>query len=88
MITIKQINNAIKHLGDITLHKGESYFYFVGNDVKHDFEGVYVDKINQLSLSQWIKEAEQRCDKHKINELLKVQYESILFGKMGNIYYD
>ena len=57
MITLRTVNKAIAHLGDIELVKGNGYFYFVGEDVNVWAEGVYVYRLNELSLERWIEEA-------------------------------
>jgi hypothetical protein len=57
--SLKSVNQRIAHMGDIVLYKGAGYFYFIGDDV--DFsDGVYVNRITELSLDQWIQEAESR----------------------------
>ena len=57
MITLRTVNKAIAHFGDIELVKGNGYFYFVGEDVNVWAEGVYVYRLNELSLERWIEEA-------------------------------
>lgn len=56
-VTRAQVNKAIKNLGQIELIKGNGYFYFVGDSVSVDASGVYVNSIGQLTLDQWIAEA-------------------------------
>lgn len=58
MITRKEVNRAIAHLGDIELIKGSGYFYFIGNAVSTSASGVYVNSLNELSLDEWIAEAQ------------------------------
>lgn len=57
MITRTTVNKAIAHLGDIKLVKGSGYFYFVGDSVNVSASGVYVYRLNELPLEQWIEEA-------------------------------
>jgi hypothetical protein len=58
-MNIKTVNKAIADMGGIVLHKGDGYFYFIGDNV--DFSaGVYVNSINSLTLEQWIEEAKAR----------------------------
>lgn len=58
MISIKTVNNAIKKLGGkVELVKGVGYFYFWSDDVAFvDGSSVYVYRINDLTLEQWIEE--------------------------------
>ncbi len=59
--SLKSINQRIAHMGDIVLYKGAGYFYFIGDSV--DFtDGVYVNKISDLSFEQWIQEATDRLE--------------------------
>lgn len=60
MLQIKTVNKAIAHMGDITLIKGDGYFYFAGDNVDIGSTGVYVFSLNQLTLEQWICEANSR----------------------------
>lgn len=61
MLKIKTINKLLKlEKLKMELVKGEHYFYFIGDDVDIMLEGVYVDKLNDLSLAQWINEAHCR----------------------------
>ena len=58
-MNIKTVNKAIAPMGDIVLHKGNGYFYFLGVNV--DFSaGVYVNRLADLSLDEWIGEAKAR----------------------------
>lgn len=61
-ITIKQVNAAIVAAGlkDIQLVKGSSYFYFTGEREFSPQGGVYVNAINQLSVAEWVAEAQAR----------------------------
>lgn len=58
MTTLEKINTAIANLGDIELVKGKGYFYFIGLSVSVHASGVYVNSVKDLSLEEWIKEAE------------------------------
>lgn len=55
--TLSKINKAISNMGDITLIKGYGYFYFIGNNVNVKASGVYVNKISDLTLNEWVNEA-------------------------------
>ena len=60
-MTKKIINRAIKHLNlKIEGARGDACFYFVDlkTDNVIDESTVYVCYLNQLSLEQWVKEAE------------------------------
>jgi hypothetical protein len=69
-VTKNKINKAIKYLGlEIVGKRGDGYFYFC--DLKHGHqvgESVLVCYLNQLTLEEWIKEAEQAKIKY-INSL-------------------
>lgn len=60
-MTKNLINKAIKHLGlEIVGHRGDGYFYFCDLQKGHQVgESVLVCYLNQLTLAQWIQEAEQ-----------------------------
>jgi hypothetical protein len=58
--SIGQVNSALKARKiDMELVKGKDYFYFVGDDVDLSADGtsVYVPRVSDLSLEQWIDEA-------------------------------
>ena len=63
MLTLKKVNKAIAHLGDITLYKGNGYYYFMGVNASTDLPGVYVNTLNELTLDRWIAEATERACK-------------------------
>lgn len=58
MITLKKVNEALKQLGESAeLVRGEGYFYFEGEDtLLMQQTGVYVYRLNELTLDQWISE--------------------------------
>ena len=59
MVTLKQINKAIKALGgEEELVKGDGYFYFEGGNASSwEQSGVYgVFRLNDLPLERWIDE--------------------------------
>ena len=60
-MTKKIINKAISYLGlEIVGHRGDGYFYFCDLKEGHQVgDSVLVCYLNQLTLSQWIQEAEQ-----------------------------
>lgn len=60
-MTKSKINSAIKHTGlKVEGKRGDGYFYFL--DAATDYcipnSSVYVCYLNQLSLAQWVEEAE------------------------------
>jgi hypothetical protein len=59
-MTKNLINKAIKYLGlEIVGKRGDGYFYFCDLQKGHQVgESVLVCYLNQLTLAQWIKEAE------------------------------
>lgn len=58
MLTLNKINKEIAAHGlKIELCKGKGYFYFWGEDVKHDSEGVYVYRLNELGMQDWLQSA-------------------------------
>lgn len=58
-MTKKTINKHIKHLGLEIVGNGDGYFYFCDLEDGHQVgDSVLVCYLNQLSLDQWIKEAE------------------------------
>lgn len=61
MTTIKQVNKALHAAGlDCQLHKGDGYCYFWGPSVERSPVGtmVYVPRISDLTVEQWLEEAE------------------------------
>lgn len=58
MITIKQVNRALKDAGfnNVELVKGKDYYYFSGEDTDYFTEtGVYgVFQLNALSVQDWV----------------------------------
>jgi hypothetical protein len=66
-LTLDKVNKELKKQGyDTKLVKGEGYFYFVGKEA-WDFkcQSVYVFRLNDLSLEQWVKEYEERLKEIK-----------------------
>lgn len=60
MLTIKKVNNEIQAETSqyVELVKGQGYFYFIFDDGKrYSTASVYVNSINQLTLSSWLYEA-------------------------------
>lgn len=56
MLTLKQVNEELKKY-DAELVRGDGYFYFVGDTADYFTEqGVYVNKLNDLTMDQWVKE--------------------------------
>lgn len=69
--TINTVNKALVTAGlAMTLVKGEGYFYFVGAGVKDDAEGVYVYKLSDLSVEEWVSEGKDRMNEAN-KEMLK-----------------
>lgn len=58
MLTLKKINNEIAKLGgNEILVKGEGYYYFAEGEAYGWYnQSVYVYRLNQLTLEQWIQE--------------------------------
>ena len=60
-MTKSKINSAIKHTGlKVVGTRGDGYFYFIdaATDNLIPDSSVYVCYLNQLSLAQWVEEAE------------------------------
>jgi hypothetical protein len=65
MVTIKQVNKALAEAGfpNAELVKGEGYYYFDGDDTDGFFEqGVYVNFLNALSVTEWVSEFKDRYE--------------------------
>lgn len=59
-MTKKKINKAIQYLGLEIVGNGDGYFYFCDLKKGHQVgDSVLVCYLNQLTLSQWIQEAER-----------------------------
>jgi hypothetical protein len=59
-MTTKQINKAIRHTGlEIVYTKGDGVFYFLDSEGYQVGETVYVCYLNQLTLDQWVRQAEE-----------------------------
>lgn len=59
--TIKQVNKAIAKAGIVgEVVKGRGYFWFTGDDIECGCTGVYVNKLGDLSLEDWVEEAKER----------------------------
>lgn len=58
MLTIKKVEKALSEIGaNVHIWKGEGYYYFYGPDADHWFDTmVYVSRLNDLTLDQWIEE--------------------------------
>lgn len=57
-LTLRHVNKFLREHGvpDV-LHAGKGYFYFNGpNADKWPQQGVYVYRINQLTLQQWLQQ--------------------------------
>jgi hypothetical protein len=61
-LTLDKVNKELKKQGyDTTLVKGEGYFYFVGKEAwNFSCQSVYVFRLNELTLEEWIKEYEKK----------------------------
>ena len=75
MINLNTVNITLKKLGAAeTLVKGEGYFYFIdGQAAEWETSSVYVYKVNDLTLDQWIEEyrtlkaeGDKRLELHKL----------------------
>lgn len=63
IMTKKKINHAIKHLG-LTIEgaRGDGCFYFLDEYGSQIGKTVYICYLNQLSVDEWIQEAEGAKD--------------------------
>lgn len=52
------VNKAIAHL-NLELVKGYGYFWFDSPDLLVSSASVYVPRLNDLTLEQWVEEAEK-----------------------------
>jgi hypothetical protein len=59
-MTFAKINAAIKHLGiELVGSRGAGYYYFLNLHTRDQVgESVMVARLSQLTLYQWVKEAE------------------------------
>ena len=58
-LTIKAVNKRVAYLGYELVKAKKGYFYFTPLDENHkgfNSEGVYVFRLNDLSLDEWIGE--------------------------------
>ena len=66
MLRLKSVNKKIQEkYPDLELIKGDAYFYFFSTNEKIyglECTSVYVYKLNDLTLEQWIKEAKNIND--------------------------
>jgi len=65
-LTLRAVNEALRELG-VELVRGEGYFYFASRDPYHPIlkakeTGVYVYRLNDLSLARWVEEAVARIE--------------------------
>ena len=60
-LTISKVNEALKAAGidaELNYSRRDEYFYFTGPAIGGAFQtGVYVPRLNDLSLDEWIAEA-------------------------------
>lgn len=55
-LTLKEVNKVLKEFGQERLGKGEDYYYFYsGKAHKWPETAVMVNKLNQLTLDQWVE---------------------------------
>ena len=66
---LRTLNKELAKINaNLELEKGDGYFYFVfdcdcpGNQI-WETHSIYVNNLNQLTLDQWIEEANQFVDK-------------------------
>lgn len=97
-ITIKQINTAIRSIsGNHTseLVRGDGYFYFAGElESSWPHGGVYVPRLGDLSLDEWVEEYRSRFDhdqyepkdnpkEHMSDDYFNVEGDSITASPVG-----
>ena len=63
-MTKAQINRAISHTGLTIVGNGDLYFYFVDAQGDQVGESVMVAYLKDLSLTQWVEEAEAALREH------------------------
>lgn len=65
MTTLNKINRAISLLGDISLVRGNGYYYFIGASVECCAgTSVMVFRLNELTHEQWIEEAKRLIEEN------------------------
>lgn len=67
MLRLDSVNKKIAERGiKAELVKGDGYFYFVGDDLGLEYtSSVMVNRINQLTLDQWMEELDAMLAEHK-----------------------
>jgi hypothetical protein len=62
ILSLRAVNRALAKEGIRgEINRGKGYFYFTGDDLENSsIGGVYVYRLNQLTLEQWLEEAMQR----------------------------
>lgn len=59
--TVRGVNKAMKQAGiDGELVRCHGYFYFVGDGISCMSGGVYVPRVTDLSIDEWMSEANAR----------------------------
>jgi hypothetical protein len=68
-LQLKTVNKELKAQGlDCQLFKGEGYYYFSGPDVEFaSGTAVYVNRLNEMALFQWINQARDFADESDRN---------------------
>lgn len=68
-VSVASVNAALARKfgkGAVTLRRGNGYYYFTGEPVEGAHtQGVYVARVGQLSMEQWLKEADSRVEETK-----------------------
>ncbi len=68
MLQLRTINKALAARGhaNVELVKGDGYFYFIGEDADQFYtSSVYVYRLNQLTLEQWINDYETKLAEYR-----------------------
>jgi hypothetical protein len=68
MIKLATVNKALAARGhaNVELVRGDGYFYFIGEDADQFYtSSVYVYRLNQLTLDQWIADYEDKLSEYR-----------------------
>lgn len=67
MLTLKKVNKLLaEKYPDLELECGEGYFWVCGVGTENWYETmIYADKLNHLTIDQWIESVEYLIEKNK-----------------------